>query len=45
MVLAMSIGVFAPLGNDLEQVRNGTVGVTRVPTIPLSEANDVKFTY
>lgn len=33
--LAKSIGAFAPAQNEIEQVRNSTVAVARVPLIPL----------
>lgn len=43
--LAMSIGVFVPLVNELEQVRNNNVNVTRVPMVPLYLLLGLKFIY
>jgi hypothetical protein len=33
--LAMSIGSLAPQVNGIEQVRNSTVNVSRIPVVPL----------
>lgn len=45
MAMATPIGVFVPMANDLEQVRNNTVNVTRVPMIPLYLLLGLKFLY
>lgn len=43
--LAMSVGVFAPAINELEQLRNSTVNVARVPTVPLYLLLGLKLLY
>jgi hypothetical protein len=43
--LAMSVGVFAPRVNEIEQVRNSTISVARVPLIPLYLLLGFKFLY
>ncbi|KAL6244665.1 hypothetical protein RBB50_008193 [Rhinocladiella similis] len=43
--LELSVGVFAPLVNDLEQIRNSTVQVARIPLIPLYLLLGFKFIY
>lgn len=43
--LSLSFGVFAPSVNALEQGRNGSVTVTRVPLVPLYILLGLKFLY
>ncbi|KAJ9625417.1 hypothetical protein H2204_010390 [Knufia peltigerae] len=43
--LELSVGVFSPLVNDIEQVRNSTVQVARIPLIPLYLLLSFKFLY
>lgn len=43
--LALSIGVFEPLANDLEQLRDNAVNVARVPMIPLYLLLSLKLLY
>lgn len=43
--LSLSIGVFVPSVNELEQGRNNTVTVTRVPLVPLYMLLGLKFLY
>lgn len=45
MALAFSAGVFGPKINDVEQIRNNNVAVTRVPMIPLYTLLVLKLLY
>lgn len=45
MALAFSAGVFEPKLNDVEQIRNNNVAVTRVPMIPLYTLLVLKLLY
>lgn len=45
MALAFSAGIFGPKINDVEQIRNNNVAVTRVPMIPLYTLLVLKLLY
>ncbi|KIW50243.1 hypothetical protein PV05_11850 [Exophiala xenobiotica] len=43
--LGLSVGVFTPRVNDLEQLRNSSVSVARIPLVPLYLLLGFKFLY
>ncbi|KAK4943190.1 hypothetical protein LTR10_017214 [Elasticomyces elasticus] len=43
--LQLSVGVFQPLTNDIEQIRNSTITVARIPLVPLYLLLGFKFIY
>ena len=43
--LQLSVGVFQPLVNDIEQIRNSTISVARIPMVPLYLLLGFKFIY